>query len=304
MSTSGKSSCSILIMRDDNTVSTFRLRTFWFKILAVLLLVILGTSGASIYGLLYFKEKYLLTAQNLEARQNELNETKVRLQDHNNLAVLPYGDPSPGNIASSPSYALNNVVQPFHSGSEQDSAGSAPASGRDATQPQLSGSAQNAGQRDSPERNAQRPSGGSGGTPALEDVQALLGQSGPAASAGLNPDDAEPDGSATRPIQISNVSTSAEAGNRLRINFDITNVPQKTTLAGNCSVFATTRQGAEVELAPLIRGSLSFRISRFRSMHAVLSLPDRTPLSEFVKLRINVHINGLPPYWRLFPLGS
>jgi hypothetical protein len=134
-------------------------------------------------------------------------------------------------------------------------------------------------------------------------MQTLLGQSGPVTTAGLNTALSEPEGADAYPVQISNVSAVAETGQKLRINFDITNIPQKTTLSGNCYVFGITRQGAEVELAPFIRGSLAFRISRFRSMRAVLSLPDNLPPSEIVRLRVNVNITGMPPYWKFFPIS-
>ncbi|MDR1243217.1 MAG: hypothetical protein LBM00_10635 [Deltaproteobacteria bacterium] len=289
MSGASKSSYSILLMRDDNTVSTFRLRTFWFKLAAVLLLVILGTCGASIYGLLHFQDKYLLAAQNLEVMQTELNETKVKLQDHANLAVLPYGDPSPGNLAASRSYALNNVVQPFRSGSEQGNPGNTASTQPDRPVPG-DGSSPASGQ-------------GAGGKPALEDMQELLGQTAPVTTAGLNAAGGDPEGADTYPVQISNVSASVEAGKKLRINFDINNVPQKTTLSGNCYIFGITRQGDEVELAPVIRGALTFRISRFRSMRATLALPDNLPPSEIVRLRVNVSVIGLPPYWKFFPVS-
>jgi hypothetical protein len=322
-------------MRDDNTVSRFRLRTFWFKILIALWLFILGTCGVSIYGLLYFKDQYLLAAQNLEARQNELNETKVKLQDRNNLAVLPYGDPSPGNIASAQSYALNNVVQPFRSAGEHASpinndpaqivgpaqlSGSAVSSGVPLApvqrSDQSSSPADNAAtaltsvQSNAPENsqgnsqaNAQGRAEDRAVKPALEDVQSLLGQSGPVTVAGPSSTGAAPGVAASHPVQISNLSASVEAGNKLRISFGITNIPQRTTFAGNCTVFAITKQGAEVELLPVIRGSLTFRIGRFKSMQAVLSLPGKISPSDFSGLRINVIINDLPPYWMLFPIS-
>jgi hypothetical protein len=134
-------------------------------------------------------------------------------------------------------------------------------------------------------------------------MQSLLGQNGPVTVAGPSSIGAAPDAAAAHPVQISNVSASVEAGKKLRIRFGITNIPQRTTLSGNCIVFAITKQGAEVELLPVIRGALTFRIGRFKAMQAVLVLPDKVSPSDFVSLRISVLIDDQPQYWMLFPIS-
>jgi hypothetical protein len=309
-------------MRDDNTVSTFRLRTFWFKILIVLALSLFGTCAAGIYGLLHFQDKYNAVSKKLDVLQAELNETRVKLQDRTNLAILPYGDPSPDKFASSESYALNNVVQPFRANAETASASnnyptqnnrSAQPDGKTSTS--VGASSQGADRSENTASPGQTVSSASAdstettkssdadATLTLEDMQKLMGQNGPVTVAGINSIFKGHDNAEDYPLQISNVSTSIEAGNKLRLNFDITNLPQKATLAGNCSVFAITRQGAEIEIPPVIRGALSFRIGRFRKMQAVLSLPDSVSASDFTELRFNLIVAGLPAYWKSFPFS-
>lgn len=280
MSNKPSQSYSILLMRDDNTVSTFRVRTFWFKLLLFLILLLIVLCGLGIYGSLHYKELYDEVAARRDTLQAELNDTRVRLQERTNLAILPGGPADP----ASSSYTAGNMVQPVMPGSENGAASGGASSietlAPSATPPQAS-------QPSQPER---------------QDLQALLGQPGVVPAAGPAPSAQAATTEEHPAVKVSNVSISAEAGNRVLVSFDLANLPQKETFTGNCQIFAVTRQGGEMELETVVRNSLSFRIARYKKMTASLKLPAGLNKEDIVSLHFQVRVPDLPLYTKTFPV--
>jgi hypothetical protein len=263
-------------MRDDNTVSTFRVRTFWFKALLVFFLLILAVCGLGSYGAVYYKGKYDAMLQKNDRLQFELSETKVRLQDRTNMSILPSGAPGQEGGA----YASNNI-RPVTPGAEAGTATSSI---------ETLSAGRNPGQ------------GAPGTLPDAQEWQNLLGPDAQALSTGATPAAVNPEDMEAHAIRVSNVSISFEAGNRARVIFDIANQPQKETLSGGCAIFAITRQGGQVELETVVRNSLSFRIRMFRKMSATLKMPEGLARDEIVNLRFVVQVSGLPDYVKAFPV--
>ena len=266
-------------MRDDNTVSTFRVRTFWFKVLLVLFLLLLTVCGLGSYGAVYYKGKYDAVLQKNDQLQAELSETRVRLQDRTNLSILPNGAPG----QESGTYASDNI-RPVTPGTEAGTATSSIET-----------------------LNTGRTAGGQGtpgAVPDPQDLQNLLGQDGQVTSAGTPLAVANPEEMEAHAIRVSNVSITYEAGNRAQVIFDIANQPQKESLSGACAIFAVTRQGELVELETVVRNSLSFRIRMFRKMSAALKMPEGLARGDIVSLRFVVKVTGLPDYVKTFPVTN
>lgn len=263
-------------MRDDNTVSTFRVRTFWFKLLLALLLLLLAVCGLGSYGAVYYKGKYDAMLQKNDQLQMELSETRVRLQDRTNLSILPSGVPG----QESSTYVSDNI-RPLTPGLE---AGTATSSIETISAGRNTGEA------------------GATAVPDPQDLQSLLGQNGQVDAAGTTLAPSNPEDMEAHAIRVSNVSITYEAGNRAQVVFDIANQPQKETLSGNCVIFAVTKQGALVELETVVRNSLSFRIRMFRKMTAALKMPEGLARDDIVNLRFVVKVPGLPDYTKVFPV--
>ncbi|MDR2892576.1 MAG: hypothetical protein LBV80_05770 [Deltaproteobacteria bacterium] len=349
-----KPSYSILLMRDDCAVSTFRMRTFWFKLIVVLVLLLMAACALTVYGTMYYKERYQIAAQERRTLQAELSELRVQLQDSANLAILPHGQADRHRAVlggRSQPYSVNSITttartQTGHgqtpaeeaaaassAAAPQNLAGASSASGAAGqlgattgqNQSAATAAGQNAGAATEPGpvatagQNGQSATAGHNGqstatagqngqadasaalTPSAEDMRNLLDASAPVTVAGVRPDLGEATESDDHPIKIANAAVFFEAGNKMRVSFDISNQPQKETLAGNCSVFVITRQGAEVKLTPLSSGSLTFRIERYKKMQSVLTLPDNISKNDVIRIKFVVTINDQPNYWRIFP---
>jgi hypothetical protein len=272
--TNNKPTYSILLMRDDHAVSTFRVRTLWFKGLLALFLLLLAVCGLGSYGAVYYKGKYDAELRKNDQLQMELSETKVRLQDRTNLSILPDGVPGQDSSA----YIADNV-RPVTPGAE---AGTATSSIETITAGRAAG------------QGAFAPD-----VPGLQHLGPEETTSSAAPTAAPNSEDME-----SHAIRVSNVSLSYEAGNRAQVIFDIANQPQKETLSGGCAIFAVTRQGGLVELETVVRNSLSFRIRMFRKMSAALKVPEGLARDDIVSLRFVVKVPGLPDYVKVVPLNN
>lgn len=261
-------------MRDDNTVSTFRVRTFWFKLLLFLFLLLLVVCGLGSYGSVYYKGKYDATLQKNEKLEAELSEIRVLLQDRTNLAILP------GDIGgqTGETVASGDMVRQVTPGNE-------------------AGTATSSIETIASSRNM---AGGQGANPDQGDAQVAPTPEGGANSAVTVP---SPEEMEAHPIRISNVSVTYEAGKRVQIVYDIANQPQKEVLSGNCAIYAVTKQGDVRELETAVRNSLTFRIRIFRKITAALKMPDGLNKADIENLRFVVKVPGLPDYVKDFPPG-
>lgn len=360
-STPIKSSYSILVMRDDCTVSTFRMRAFWLKVIIFAVIFLILSCAAAIYGTYYYHGRYQNAAEKRNALQAELTAAKVELQERRNLAILPMD----GDRSGEQGYSVASMVKayrpqtgPGESGAAGQTGSAAPSSaatggqgstaagGAVSTSSPATGPAAQAGQPPPTGQTGQsaqsgqashqadgaagattpgdtgsgaqtpaatRPDSGEAATtaqavtpsatPSQSDLSAIMGQEGPVTVAGLDRPVTAPLTMERHPIKVSNLATAFEAGSKMRLIFDIANQPQKMPLSGDCRIYAITRQGAEIELPPVSRGSLTFRIERYRKMQTTMIVPGNLKPEDILSIKVVVTVRDNPEvYWNVFPI--
>lgn len=261
-----KSTYSIILMRDDCNVSAFRLHSFWIKLFIAFIIALIGACAAGAYGTFYYKNRYELASAERRELQRALGENKIRLE---NLANEELVGRFTGTGAGASS--LSSSVA-----SSGNAAGGA---------------------------NVLSGSGASVATaPTPEDLARLLDQSAPVRAAGTGSSSEAESKMEQHPVKVSNLKTSFESEDRMRITYDLSNQQSGTTLIGRCSVALVTRDGTVVDITPSARGVLTFQIARFRKMDILVQIPPAIKRNDIIKIQISAKANDLAIYYKQFPL--
>ena len=83
-----KPTYSIILMRDDCGVSTYRLHSFWIKLFVFFLLLLLAAGAAGAYGTFYFKTRYEAAASERRDLQRALGENRIKLESLTNESLV------------------------------------------------------------------------------------------------------------------------------------------------------------------------------------------------------------------------
>ncbi|MDR2051664.1 MAG: hypothetical protein LBQ63_07840 [Deltaproteobacteria bacterium] len=262
MKNSVKPTYSIILMRDDCDVSAFRLHSLWIKLFILFLVILVAACAFGAYGAFYYKARYEAASAERRSLQRALGESKIKLESLSNEALV--GRFGAGPAGGSQGHAVNSVLTP----------------------------------------RAEAASAGIHSTiaPTQADLSLLLNQLGPTRAAGAESSAAIEELMEKHPIRISNLKTSFEGEDRIRIAYDLSNQQPGLTLSGGCTIALLTREGALVDITPSARGVLTFQIARFRKMDVLTRLPSGLKREEIVKIQVSAQANDLPPYYKSFPL--
>ncbi|MDR2503257.1 MAG: hypothetical protein LBD82_02565 [Deltaproteobacteria bacterium] len=267
MQNSIKPTYSIILMRDDCGVSTFRLHCFWIKLFVLFLIILAAAGVAGAYGTFYYKKRYEVSSAERRALQRSLGENKIKLESLTNEFQV-------GRFTG-----LGDVPA-GHMPGLSSSQGSTPG----ASSPYVSAPITT--------------------LPTPRDLALLLRQNGPVRTAGTEDDPDLEELMEKHPIKISNLRSAFESEDRLRLSYDLNNQQNGLTLTGRCGIALITREGAVIDIAPSTRGVLTFQISRFRKIEILLRLPPNVKKEDIAKIQISAQANDLPPYYKNFTLGE
>ncbi len=184
---------SVLLMRDDSTASSFRMRAGWIKLFFFLLFLLLAAAGLGGYGSWYFHQKYHHLSAEASGLESELRQARLDLQSLGNIKTLQE------KTGESPPAA----PEPLNSESTLSSPAALPAS-RNASPPP---------------RNATAPTS--------EQLAAVLGQQNATQGA------AKTDQPTDFPFKIGNVSIRYSGNTRLRVSFDLSKQDNPQTIGGS-----------------------------------------------------------------------
>ena len=276
---------SMLLMRDDTSVRTLRVRGGVIVSFLVFLLLIFAGGGVGIWGGLHYWKKYDALSERHKQQERELSEARVQLERYVNYDTLleaANGTAAPlakneeiG--ATAPVPRLQNATQATQAAlpSAQDGARSAAApsvkAGLNATMAQ---------------NNATMPA-----PAAVLADQAPQTLSVPLISSG--------------PLRVNGFSGRAASPQRLRIRYELSTVPsdEQKTISGTAKYFAVFANGAEVELPVQDAGDARFSISRMKLMDANLRLPQGVSARDIAQLYVSLELDEGKAYREAFPIS-
>lgn len=260
---------SMLLMRDDTSVRTLRVRgstiTFLFVFLALLLL----GGGLGIWGGLRYWQKYDALSERHKQQERELSEARLQLERYVNYDTLLE--------------ASNEIAPPLAKNEEIGASAPAPRSqnatvaGQAALLP-----AQNATMARS---NATMPASAAEPALAAQPLPVPLISSGP--------------------LRVNGFNGRIIGPQRLRIRYELSIAPsdEQKSISGMTKYFAALGSGAEVEIPVQDVGDARFSISRMKPVDANLRLPQGIAAKDIVQFHISLELEDGKAYKEAFPLS-
>lgn len=256
---------SMILMRDDSLVRTFRLKqktvSFFFVFFLALLLV--GTAGC--IGAVYYFDKYRMLQARHSAQSHEFTAMKLQLEQLSNIKTLATNTstntpipPKNEEVGAHVGVAPANATQgkPPGQGTLAAADGANPAAGNGTAKAAAPDSAAQAAGAEQPD------------TPAAPDL--------PAISSGESP------------VRITGFLPRASGNNRLRLRYEL-NTVEPRQISGTVKYRALYANGTTLDL-PVAASSdaASFTISRGKRMDATVRLPQGFTTGDIEKIQVTL----------------
>lgn len=273
---------SMLLMRDDTSVKTLRVRggviTFF---IVFLLLVILGGAGG-IWGGLHYWKKYVRLSERQQAQERELAEARLQLERYVNYDTLLEAA-----NGSAPLAKNEEIGAAAAAARTQNSTQAALAPAQNATWPEAAVVQGKTGTNATmPQHNATAPA------PALADQAASVGSSVPLIS------------SEASPLRINGFVGRVVGLQRMRVRYELSTVPSEDqrTISGTAKYFVVLADGAEVEIPVQDISDARFAISRMKLMEASLRLPQGLAAKDISQLYVSLELEEGKAYREAYPV--
>ena len=291
------SSFSILLLRNDSKVVSFRLNSFWIKFLIIFFALFSSASGVAGYAAHYYWKKYNALQLERSELAEKLGENRRQLGRFAGIekikesslprstmtGVITNGEPPADAVngnsgAPQPNGAAAGVQQPgngkpadaMSQRSQQNAintaAGPVTAPGGDAAQNSASAPSQNAVEQ-----------------PPSETAQA----------------DAK-----NHPAFVDEVQIRSAGAKNYRLSFDLSNKDQQITLNGRVSLSISTRSGARHDITQVNRDTLRFLINRYKKVTTAFTLPNDVSIEDARTLNITVTAENVPVVTYSFPMPA
>ena len=255
---------SMLLMRDDSEVRTFRVKGGTIRLFLIFLFLLIAGGGVGIAAGIHYWKKYTTVAERQTVQERELSETRMQLERLVNLETL---------------IVATNSTVPMAKNEEIGAA---------ATPPRL----QNATQKGT--LNATRPvlvsapaSNSTGIINALK-ANATTPVSDPAPEQTNTPPLISSESS---PLRITDFTARIATQQRLRIRYELSTATQEQkTISGVSRYAAVLSNGTRVDMILQDAGEARFAISRRKVMEATGKLPQGHNARDIVAVEISVDI--------------
>ncbi len=275
---------SMLLMRDDTSVKTLRVRggTITF-LLVFLLLIILGGVGG-IWGGVHYWKKYAQSSERQQAQERELAEARLQLERYVNYDTLLEAANGSAPLAKN----------------EEIGAAAAAARTQNATQAALV-PAQNSTR---PETSVVQAKAGANATLPQHNATAF----GPAtalAGQGASKNSSMPlISSGTSPLRINGFIGRVVGPQRVRVRYELSTVPsdEQRTIAGTAKYIAVFADGTEVEIPVQEVSDTRFAISRMKLMEASLRLPQGLTAKDINQVHVSLELEEGKTYRETYPV--
>lgn len=267
---------SMLLMRDDTSVRTLRVRGYIIVVFLVFLLLVFVGGGVGIWGGMHYWKKYDALSERHKQQERELGEARVQLERYVNYDTLLE--------------ASNGTAAPLAKNEEIGATAPAPRM-QNATQ---------ASQAAFPP--AQPLKAGLNATLAQSNSTVLA----PAVTTAEQTPKAPPVPLiSSGPLRVNGFSGRIASPQRLRIRYELSTVPsdEQRTISGTAKYFAVFASGAEVELPVQEAGDARFSISRMKLMDANLRLPQGAVAKDITQLYVSLELDEGKAYREAFPIS-
>ena len=276
---------NMLLMRDDTSVKTLRVRggTITF-LLVFLLLIILGGAGG-IWGGVHYWKKYAQLSERQQVQERELAEARLQLERYVNYDTLLE--------------AANGSTAPLAK-NEEIGAAAAAARTQNATQAALV-PAQNATRSESP---AVQAKAGANATLSQHNATTLAPASALVGQAATNNSPVPLISSGASPLRINGFVGRVVGLQRVRVRYELSTVPseEQRTIAGTAKYIAVFADGTEVEIPVQDVSDARFAISRMKLMEASLRLPQGLAAKDISQLHVSLELEEGKAYRETYPV--
>lgn len=291
---------NVLLLRDNSTITSFRLSAFKLKALLLLFFLLLLFAAVSGYGVHYYRTLHMadthkiadLNAQNrdMQLRLQRLAGVETFLQTARNTDTASVsGNAAHAVAGDTPVTQQDSTSVPTAREIESilDPLGSATKTAQEAAHhiPELLQTYAAASGLPAPRENAASLSN------SADNVTALPPQ---------NQNTVQQE----HPAILENVRVIFPNERTMRLTFDLRNGEPGDTLSGSCKVSIHTASGAMYDLTPSPAGAMSFSINNFKTMDGTFSLPEGVTGADVVSVEVIPEAKGISPVTRSFPVSN
>ena len=288
------SSYSILFLRDDSKVVSFRLKPFWIKFLAIAFFIFSAASGTAGYAAHYYWKKY----HNLQRERTELTaklgENRRQLGRFAGVerikeATLPrssmVGVPSITTAPEGNNGKTNGTATPPQNGAPEAAPGTPKPADPPAAPPEPA--------PDAPKPEAPSPPQAATPPPGTDDAPPGY----PAENTSGAPETGHPG-------TISEVQLRPAGNKTFKLSFGLNNRDQQLTLNGRVLVAVRAAPGEQQEITQVSRDSLRFIINRYKKVTTEFVLPADLKTEDVTDLYLTIVSDGQPSVTYTFPVPT
>lgn len=258
---------SMILMRDDSLVRTFRLKqkTVTFLFTFFLLLILVGTAGC--IGAVYYFDKYRLLQGRYSAQSQEFTAMKLQLEQLSNIKTL-----ATNTNTNTPIPPKNEEVGAHVGGANGTT------QGKPAEKDALSGRSN----ATTPAANGTLPAANATGRAASDAV--AQGQAATPAFPLISSEES--------PVRITGFLPRASGNNRLRLRYEL-NTVESRQISGTVTYSALYANGTVLPL-PLSANSdaATFTMSRGKRMEATIRLPQGFTTRDIEKIQVTLGVEN------------
>jgi hypothetical protein len=285
-------SYSILFLRDDSKVVSFRLKPFWIKFLAITVFIFSIASGTAGYAAHYYWKKY----QTLQRERTELTatlgENRRQLGRFAGVERIKESTLPRSSMLGVPSITgTPDTANPTQNGTT-DTSGS------------------NAQKPANPAETLQETDTAASDQKATEkknDIAPPQAVTPPAANEGAaNPQETDnadkPKGE--HPALVSEVQLRPVGNKTFKMSFDLSNRDQQLTLNGRVTVAVKAASGESQEVTQISKDSLRFIINRYKRVTTEFVLPGELRTENVTAVYLTVVSDGQANITYTFPVPT
>ena len=276
---------SMLLMRDDTSVKTLRVRggAITFFLFFLLLIILAGAGG--IWGGLHYWKKYAQLSERQQVQERELAEARLQLERYVNYDTLLEA----ANGSSAPRAKNEEIGAAAAAARTQNATQAALVPAQNSTRPDAAVvQAKAATNATLPQHNATALVPAT----ALADQGASKNSSMPLISSGSSP------------LRINGFIGRVVGPQRVRVRYELSTVPsdEQRTIAGTAKYIAVFADGAEVEIPVQEVSDARFAISRMKLMEASLRLPQGLAAKDINQLHVSLELEEGKTYRETYPV--
>lgn len=269
---------SMILMRDDSLVRTFRLKRKTVSFFSVFFLALFLVGAAGCIGAVYYFDKYRMLQARHNAQSHEFTAMKLQLEQLSNIKTLAT------NTNTNTPIPLKNEELGAHVGGVPANATQGKPPGRDtlAAADGANPAADN-GTAKTPEPGSAAQAAGAEqpDTPAVPALPAISSEESP--------------------VRITGFLPRASGGNRLRLRYEL-NTVEPRQISGTVTYRALYTNGTNLDL-PVAANSdaASFTISRGKRMDATVRLPQGFTTADIEKIQVTLAVENGATFVESFP---